>query len=152
MILQSNEIVSNCSDLPMLRAYHATREPFRRENTEHRHTAFEVSIIAQGHGVYRVGERQYAFSPEDVFLFSTDEAHCITEAVDDLRVINLQFEPRFIWMPGATRSTCVILTSFFIATRCFAISCATTIRARSRCARCCGRSTASFCKSPTFTT
>ena len=113
MILQSNEIVSNYSDLPMLRAYHATREPFRRENTEHRHTAFEVSIIAQGHGVYRVGERQYAFSPEDVFLFSTNEAHCITEAVDDLRVINLQFEPRFIWMPGGDTFDLRYLDVFF---------------------------------------
>lgn len=100
MILQSNEIVSNYNDLPMLRAYHSMREPFRRENTEHRHTAFEISIIARGHGLYRVGEKVYRFEPEDVFLFSTNEAHCITEAVDDLQVINLQFEPRFIWMPG----------------------------------------------------
>ncbi len=100
MILQSNEIVSNYSDLPMLKAYHSMREPFRRENTEHRHTAFEISIIADGHGLYRVGEKVYHFEPNDVFLFSTNEAHCITEAVDNLRVINLQFEPRFIWMPG----------------------------------------------------
>lgn len=100
VILQSNEIVSNYNDLPMLRAYHSMREPFRRENTEHRHTAFEVSIIAEGHGVYRVGEHRYDFAPGDVFLFSTNEAHCITEVVDQLHVINLQFEPRFIWMPG----------------------------------------------------
>ena len=100
MIVHSNEIVSNYSDLPMLKAYHSIREPFRRENTEHRHTAFEISTIARGHGQYRVGERVYRFAPEDVFLFSTNEAHCITEAMDDLQVINLQFEPRFIWMPG----------------------------------------------------
>lgn len=100
MILQSNEIVSNYSDLPMLKAYHSMREPFRRENIEHRHTAFEISIIAKGCGLYRVGERIYRFEPQDVFLFSTNEAHCITEAVDELQVINLQFEPRFIWVPG----------------------------------------------------
>lgn len=100
MILQSNEIVSNYSDLPMLKAYHSMREPFRRENTEHRHTAFEISIIENGHGLYRVGEKVYRFEPQDVFLFSTNEAHCITEVVDQLHVINLQFEPRFIWVPG----------------------------------------------------
>lgn len=100
MIFQSNEIVSNYSDLPMLKAYHSMREPFWRENTEHRHSAFEVSIIAKGHGQYRVGEKLYQFAPGDVFLFSTNEAHCITEAIDDLQVINLQFEPRFIWLPG----------------------------------------------------
>ena len=100
MILQSNEIVSNYSDLPMLKAYHSMREAFRRENTEHRHTAFEISVIARGHGLYRVGERVYRFEPQDVFFFSTNEAHCITEVVDELLVINLQFEPRFIWVPG----------------------------------------------------
>lgn len=100
MILHSNEIVSNYSDLPMLKAYHSMREPFRRENTEHRHTAFEISIIEKGHGLYRVGEKVYRFEPQDVFLFSTNEAHCITEVVDELNVINLQFEPRFIWEPG----------------------------------------------------
>ena len=100
MILQSNEIVSHYSDLPMLKAYHSMREPFRRENTGHRHTAFEISIIVAGHGLYRVGEKVYRFEPQDVFLFSTSEAHCITESVDDLHLFNLQFEPRFIWMPG----------------------------------------------------
>ena len=63
MIVHSNEIVSNYSDLPMLKAYHSIREPFRRENTEHRHTAFEISTIARGHGQYRVGERVYRFAP-----------------------------------------------------------------------------------------
>lgn len=100
MILQSNEIVSNYTDLPMLKAYHSMREPFRRENTEHRHGAFEISIVVKGHGVYRVGEKVYRFEPQDVFLFSTNEAHCITEAVDELQIFNLQFEPRFIWGPG----------------------------------------------------
>ena len=100
MIFQSNEIVSSYHDLPMLKAYHSMREPFHRENTEHRHTAFEISIIAKGHGVYRVGNQIYHFSPGDVFLFSTNEAHCITETVDELQIINLQFEPRFIWIPG----------------------------------------------------
>lgn len=100
MILQSNEIVSNYNDLPMLKAYHSMREAFRRENTEHRHTAFEISVIAKGHGLYRVGERVYRFEPQDVFFFSTNEAHCITEVDDELLLINLQFEPRFIWVPG----------------------------------------------------
>ena len=66
MIVHSNEIVSNYSDLPMLKAYHSIREPFRRENTEHRHTAFEISTIARGHGQYRVGERVYRFAPDEL--------------------------------------------------------------------------------------
>lgn len=102
MILQNNEIISHYNDLSLLKAYHSKRAPFKRENTMHFHSAFEVSLILSGRGIYRVGENVYAFSPQDVFLFSTNEVHCITEVVpgEDLHLINLQFEPRFIWLPG----------------------------------------------------
>ena len=33
MILQSNEIISHYNDLPLLKAYHSKRTPFKRENT-----------------------------------------------------------------------------------------------------------------------
>lgn len=102
MILQNNEIISHYNDLPLLKAYHSKRLPFKRENTFHCHSAFEVSLIVSGQGLYRVDEATYAFKKNDVFLFSTNEAHCITEVFpgEDLHVINLQFEPRFVWIPG----------------------------------------------------
>ena len=102
MILQNNEIISHYNDLPLLKAYHSKRMPFKRENTLHCHSAFEVSLIVGGQGLYRVGGATYSFEKNDVFLFSTNEAHCITEVFpgEDLHIINLQFEPRFIWIPG----------------------------------------------------
>jgi len=102
MILQSNEIISHYNDLPMLRAYHSKRPPFKREHIRHCHSAFEVSLILSGKGLYRVDDFVYTFEKGDVFLFSTNEVHCITEVFEgeDLHIINLQFEPRFVWIPG----------------------------------------------------
>ena len=102
VILQSSEIVSHYNDLPLLKSYHSKREPFKRESIKHCHSAFEISLILGGNGVYQVGDIAYSFSKGDVFLFSTNEVHCITEVFEKeyLHLLNLQFEPRFIWIPG----------------------------------------------------
>jgi len=102
MILQSNEIISHYNDLPLLKAFHSKRAPFKRENTRHFHSAFEISLILGGRGIYQVNEKSYDFREGDIFLFSTNEIHCITEVLtgEDLHILNLQFEPRFVWIPG----------------------------------------------------
>ena len=38
-----------------------------------------------------------SFYEGDVFLFSTNEPHCIVETTGTLDILNLQFEPRFLW-------------------------------------------------------
>lgn len=82
---------------PRLRLFHSVVQPFQRAYTEHRHTAFELSLICSGTGIYRAGEKSYDFREGDVFLFSTNEPHCIVEAAGMLDILNLQFEPRFLW-------------------------------------------------------
>ena len=82
---------------PRLRLFHSVVQPFQRAYTEHRHTAFELSLICSGSGTYRVGEKSYTFREGDMFLFSTNEAHCIVEVSGVLDIMNLQFEPRFLW-------------------------------------------------------
>jgi len=102
VILQNNEIISQYNDMPLLKAFHSRRNPFKREYFSHGHSAFEVSLIVSGNGVYQVHNQCYRFRAGDVFLFSTNEIHCITEVTgeEELDVFNLQFEPRFIWIPG----------------------------------------------------
>lgn len=85
------------NNAPRLRLFHSVVQPFHRAYTEHRHTAFELSLILSGTGTYRVGEKSYPFREGDVFLFSTNEAHCIVEVSGVLDILNLQFEPRFLW-------------------------------------------------------
>jgi AraC-like DNA-binding protein len=52
--------------------------------------------------LYQVGERTYTIEPGDVFCFGSHEVHCITEIDDgaDMVLMNIHFEPRFIWSPG----------------------------------------------------
>ena len=115
MISVHNEVVSELTELVMLRFFHSVQQPFRRAYFEHRHSAFEISMIRSGHGLYRLRDCAYEFHPGDVFLFSTNEVHCITEIHGDeaLDIVNLQFEPRFIWMPGSDRFDHRYLDIFF---------------------------------------
>ena len=94
-------IGSEATDTPQLRLYHSVVPPFQRTYEEHRHTAFELSLICAGNGVYRAGAHSYHFQPGDVFLFSSNEPHCIVEVSGSgaLDIMNLQFEPRFLWSP-----------------------------------------------------
>lgn len=94
-------IGSEATDTPQLRLYHSVVPPFQRPYEEHRHTAFEISLICAGNGIYRAGTHSYRFQPGDVFFFSSNEPHCIVEVSgsDALDIMNLQFEPRFLWSP-----------------------------------------------------
>ena len=95
------KIGNESAGIPLLRMFHSIVPPFRRPYEEHRHTAFEISLICKGAGVYRAGEHQYPFRSGDVFLFSSNEPHCIVEVHSgtDLDIMNLQFESRFLWTP-----------------------------------------------------
>lgn len=92
-------IGAESTGVPQLRLFHSIVEPFQRAYVEHRHTAFELSLVCAGAGTYQVGTNTYPFQPGDVFLFSTNEAHCIIEVTGQqaLDIMNLQFEPRFLW-------------------------------------------------------
>lgn len=94
-------IGSEATDTPQLRLYHSVVHPCQRPYEEHRHTAFELSLICAGRGTYRAGAQSYCFQPGDVFLFSSNEPHCIVEVFGGsvLDIMNLQFEPRFLWSP-----------------------------------------------------
>jgi AraC-like DNA-binding protein/quercetin dioxygenase-like cupin family protein len=86
----------------LLRLFHSRVPPGRRHYRDHHHTAFEIAVFKSGTGLYTVGSRQYSIRPGDIFLFSSQEVHCITEIDpgDDMVLMNVHFEPRFIWSPG----------------------------------------------------
>ena len=81
----------------LLKLYYSTAAPSRRPYREHHHTELEISLVKAGKGIYTVGKRQYAISPGDIFLFGTHEEHYITDITDGIVLMNLHFEPRFIW-------------------------------------------------------
>lgn len=85
----------------LLRIYESEAGFARRNFTEHHHSAFEISYIKSGRGVYRIGGKEIDIEPGDIYLFSTNEVHCITEIHDNrpMVLLNTHFEPRFIWSP-----------------------------------------------------
>ena len=64
---------------------------------EHHHTECELSLVVYGSGIYSVCGNEYAFSSGDMFLFGSNEAHCITDVTSSLKLLNIQFEPRILW-------------------------------------------------------
>lgn len=83
----------------LLRIFYSEALPKKREWREHHHTELEISLVKEGQGVYTVGAAQYTIKPGDVFLFGTHEEHYITDisGCERLRLMNIHFEPRFIW-------------------------------------------------------
>lgn len=93
--MKESRIRSDNSEL--LRLYYSTAVPSKRPYREHHHTELEISLCTAGRGVYTVKERQYDILPGDIFLFGTYEAHYITDITEEIKLMNLHFEPRFIW-------------------------------------------------------
>ena len=69
----------------------------KRDFREHRHSRFEIVHFRSGEGVYAVNGHNYSIKPNDVFVFSSNEQHCITEMATELNFVNIQFEPSFFW-------------------------------------------------------
>ena len=86
----------------LLRIFESQADFRRRDFTEHHHSAFEISYIRSGSGIYRIGGREVDIQAGDIYLFSTNEVHCITEihGSSPMVLMNIHFEPRFIWSPS----------------------------------------------------
>lgn len=102
MIVKDTAIVSAKGSGKLLRIYESHTDFRRRSFTEHHHSAFEISYIRSGCGVYRIGNRETEIREGDIYLFSTNEVHCITEIHGNhpMVLLNIHFEPRFIWSPS----------------------------------------------------
>ncbi len=67
--------------------------PFQR----HSHTRFEITVVNSGSGEYTTEKGVYPMLPGDVFVFSSNEVHCITKTgKEGLNITNLHFEPRYL--------------------------------------------------------
>lgn len=81
----------------IIKSYHSVLPPQKREYREHHHTECELSVFLAGSGVYAIRGKQYRFRAGDVFLFGSNEAHCITEVFEEMDLLNIHFEPRLLW-------------------------------------------------------
>lgn len=81
----------------ILKAYHSYLPPQERPYQAHHHTECELSFFLRGSGVYRLQNTEYEFHAGDIFLFGSNEAHCITEIHQEMDLLNFHFEPRILW-------------------------------------------------------
>ena len=80
-----------------IRSYHSILSPQKRPYSAHHHTQCELSVFLSGEGIYTVEKKEYRFRAGDVFLFASDEEHCITDIYEEMEILNLQFEPYILW-------------------------------------------------------
>ena len=60
-----------------------------------------------------VADRAYEIKAGDIFLFSTDEVHFISEIDEEIEALVLHIEPYFIWSPGDSIFDYSFLKVFF---------------------------------------
>lgn len=89
--------LSDATENTVIKTFHSSVPPAKRGVREHHHTACELSLFLSGKGTYLVQDRIYTFQKGDMFLFGSNEAHCITEVEEQLDLLNIQFEPRILW-------------------------------------------------------
>lgn len=64
---------------------------------EHRHINYEISLVLEGTGLYHTLYGNREISEGDVFIFTSNEPHCITNiSSKQLRLLNLHFSNRVI--------------------------------------------------------
>ncbi len=85
----------------LLKLFNVWVDEGQRKFRDHRHVEFEIVLIKSGAGIYRTKNKEYTIRAGDVFLFASNEVHCIT-AIDKggMQLMNIHFEPRFIWSSG----------------------------------------------------
>ena len=90
-------IITEQNGNTIIKAFHSSVLPEKRLYNAHHHTECELSLFISGTGIYSVSEKIYTFSPGDMFIFGSNEPHCITEIYQTLNLLNIHFEPRILW-------------------------------------------------------
>ena len=57
----------------------------------------EFILFTEGNAVYKIADVEYPIQAGDVFFIGDRQKHTIMKITEPLRVINICFEPRFIW-------------------------------------------------------
>lgn len=105
--------MTNPQNGAQLKLFHSIKSPVKRAFREHHHAELEISLFKSGTGTYRVLNNSYDFQSGDVFLFGTNSIHCITEINSPLTLMNIRFEPRFVWSAGSGLLSPDVLNIFF---------------------------------------
>lgn len=83
----------------MFRLWNNSVFSFHRNIISHRHLPFEIVLFKSGTGLYATKSGNLDIRKDDIFIFASNEQHCITDVYDGetFRFMNLHFEPRYVW-------------------------------------------------------
>lgn len=98
---------------PLITVFRSSLPPEKGMFAEHHHTAFEITMVLLGSGIYSTKSTEFDFSCGDIFFFSTDEFHWIKKLDTVAEFINIHFEPRFIWSDNFGISSNELIKIFF---------------------------------------
>lgn len=84
------------SGRPLLKMWSIDVDVKSRPYVRHSHTRFEITVVNKGKGEYATENAVYPMKEGDVFVFSSNEIHCITATDGELSITNLHFEPRYL--------------------------------------------------------
>ena len=84
--------------MPLPVKMHISEPTFsKRAFRPHKHKEFEIGLFKSGSGVYKTVDKVYDIKSGDVFIFSTDEVHCVTDITAPMVTMNIKIEPRLMW-------------------------------------------------------
>ena len=113
MELNRKTIISPETGLPLISIFHSSHAPAHRTYFPHHHTSFELALFKKGHGVYQCNGCELEFKSGDLFVFSTNEEHFISHIDEEMVVMNLHFEPQYIFFPFQSNQDYSFLRIFF---------------------------------------
>lgn len=106
--------IKNEAGLPVCKMYMSIAHVRQNSHKNHKHTELEISHIIKGSGVYKTTSGDLDIKSGDIFLFSTNEQHCITNIYDEnMYILNIQVQPSFILNLGGDYLKSSYMNIFF---------------------------------------
>ena len=102
LMIFDEHIIFDSRDVAMIKTFHSCTQPRKSQYIGHHHTECELSLFISGSGLYTVNGKEYPFQSGDMFLFGSNETHCITDVYTEVDVLNIHFEPRILWESSET--------------------------------------------------
>ncbi|MBO5203801.1 MAG: helix-turn-helix transcriptional regulator [Clostridia bacterium] len=113
MEINRRSIVSPETGLQLISVFHSKHAPALRTYSPHHHTSFELALFKKGKGIYCCNGKELEFCAGDIFVFSTNEEHFISRIDEEMTVMNLHFEPQYIFFPFQSEQDYSFLRIFF---------------------------------------
>ncbi len=105
------KILFDYNSHPVITVFHSVVTPQKRIYRAHHHTECEISLFISGNGIYKTEQKEYTFNKGDVFLFGSNEVHCITDIYTDVELLNIHFEPHMLWENSETTDLLMLFHS-----------------------------------------